>query len=881
MRSFAALAPRQIRARRLRALLTAAGIVLGVAMIVGVLLLSATIKSTFSDLFDSVYGRADLVVSGSEATGTLRSSTLREVERTEGVADAVGNVQARFDLIERSERESTAPEAPDELPPGAPAPQPPRPPDPELTGEPLNVAGQDPRASDFSDTDNVAGRDPRHGREISLQESWADANKIEVGDRIRLATPSGAERFEVVGLFKFTTGLDFGGEGFATMPLGAARQAMDKPRGYDEIQLTVDGGEQTIGDVRQRLEHGLEHGAKVATPEAKSDEIESQLQAFDVILYFFAAMALFVGGFLIFNSFNMTVFQRIREIGMLRTLGATRGMVARSVLIEAALLGLAGTVLGIGLGVALAKGLIVIVRDFAHIPIGDLRFAWWAPVAAVVTGVGTSVLGAMWPARRAGRTSPIRAVLGTEGLRSRPRPRRAGVGVGLIVLGLGGAFWLGAADETTPVVAAAGMLGTIAIFFGIAMASPFVIAPLVRVLSWPLRRLFGVEGRLAAEAARSDPGRTAATATGLMIGLALVVAVNSIGASFLKSISDEFDRSFARDLTVQPRGFSPGSGPQQTIDRDLRDRLARIPEAAVVARERFLFTPDLPAPKGERRSDGLLLGFDPEQYEQVDTTDIEGASREQVFARMQRGQVTIGEGHADETGLEVGDRITLHGPSGTRRTRVAGIVETVVFGGQTMSMSLETLRDVWGVTADSQLALKATSADARPVLERKVERITDRHYPNLAVLSNDELKSDVERQVDQQFAIFYAIVAVAVFASLFGIVNTLSMSVIERTREIGVLRALGATRWQVRRQVADESVVIGLIGALLGIVVGAGLGWALLEGLSSGVPGVSYRPPLSTMALVAIAGVVLGLIASVLPARRAARLDVIRALSYE
>jgi putative ABC transport system permease protein len=191
------------------------------------------------------------------------------------------------------------------------------------------------------------------------------------------------------------------------------------------------------------------------------------------------------------------------------------------------------------------------------------------------------------------------------------------------------------------------------------------------------------------------------------------------------------------------------------------------------------------------------------------------------------------------------------------------------------------MRDIWGTDQDSQLALKATSAADRPALEREVERILDRDYPNLAVLSNEELKADIEQQVNQQFAIFYAIVAVAVFASLFGIVNTLSMSVIERTREIGVLRALGATRWQVRRQVGDESLVIGLIGALLGIVVGTGLGWALLKGLAAGVPGVVYSPPVATMAAVAVAGMVLGLIASVLPARRAARLDVIRALSYE
>src|SRR5207244_2786640 len=238
-----------------------------------------------------------------------------------------------------------------------------------------------------------------------------------------------------------------------------------------------------------------------------------------------------------------------------------------------------------------------------------------------------AVRGGLYPARRAGRSPPVRAVRGTEGLRARLRARRAVLGAVLIPVGLAGAFWLGAADETTTIVAAAGMLGTLAIFFGIAMVAPFVIRPLVRALSWPFRRLFPVEGRLAADAARSDPGRTAATATALMIGLALVVAVNSLGSSFLKTISDEFDRDFARDLTVQPQGLAPGQGPQQTIAKGLRNRLARIPEAKVVARERFLFTSDLPGSPKKKRSDGLLLGFAPAQYEQVDQTNIEGTSR--------------------------------------------------------------------------------------------------------------------------------------------------------------------------------------------------------------------------------------------------------------
>jgi putative ABC transport system permease protein len=855
MRSFSSLALRRVRARRARALLTAAGIVLGVGMILGVLLLAATINRTFSDLFDSVYGQTDLVVSGS-GEDSLRASTLSRVERAPGVDDAVGTVLSIFTLVDEDGIAS-----------------------PDADAQ-LNVSGQDPKAQTLTDSQTVAGRDPRKGLEIAVQESWAEAQEVEVGDRIRLATPDGSKRFDVVGLFQFSTGLEFGGEGFELMPLRSARDVMDKRDRLDEVNVLVDGGEAEIGAVQRRLERTLPKGVEVDTPQGKSDEVESQLQAFNAILYFFAAMALFVGGFLIFNAFNMSIFQRTREIGMLRALGASRGRIASSVLAEAALLGVLGSAFGLALGVGLALALIELMQTIGF-PVGELVLTPLAPIAAVATGLVTAILGAFHPARRAGRTSPIRAVLGTEGLRPRLRARRALLGLALIGLGFAGAFWLGAADEVTTLVAAAGMTGTIAIFFGIAMVAPFVVRPLVLVLSWPLRRAFPVVGRLASDAARSDPGRTAATCTAVMIGLALVVAVNSLGSSFLKTISDEFDRSFARDLTVQPTGFAPGQGPQQTIAKGLRDRLAKIPQAEVVARERFIFTPDLPGPNGKTTEDGLLVGFEPLRYEKVDTTDIEGAPRLEVFERMTGGEVTVGKAYSEEKDLAVGDTLKLDGPSGTRRARIAGIVETVIFGGQTVGMSLRTMDRVYGVTADSELALRATSAPARPVLRRKVSRIVAADYPNLSVLDNEELKGNVEDQVNEQFGIFYAIVGVAIFASLFGIVNTLTMSVIERTREIGVLRALGASRWRIRGSIASESLVIGLLGALLGIAVGAGLGAALLQGLSAGVPGVVYRPPLPTMVGVGVAGIVLGLLASILPARRAARLDVIRAISYE
>ncbi|MDQ2675598.1 MAG: FtsX-like permease family protein, partial [Actinomycetota bacterium] len=389
MRNFGSLALKQVRSRRARSLLTAAGIVLGVGMILGVLLLSATINRTFTDLYDSVYGRADLIVSGGGQEESLPKRAFSKVQSASGVDEAVGRIQSIFTLVDG---EGEAP--------------------PDATKQ-LNVAGQDPGAANITDSETVAGRDPERGREISLQDSWADANDIRVSDSISLATPDGERRFEVVGLFSFQSGFEFGGEGFAVMPLDAARDVMDKPRSFDEIDVIAAGGAETIASLERRIDRRFGKGVEVETPQTKSEDVESQLQAFNAILYFFAAMALFVGGFLIFNAFNMTVLQRTREIGMLRTLGTPRRRITGSVLREAALLGILGAVLGLGLGFALAYALAEFVRalDF---PVGRLVFEWWAPVAAVATGLVTAVLGAFTPARRAGKTSPIRAVLGSE-----------------------------------------------------------------------------------------------------------------------------------------------------------------------------------------------------------------------------------------------------------------------------------------------------------------------------------------------------------------------------------------------------------------------------------------------------------------------------------
>ena len=895
LRSFGGLAWRSVRARRSRALLTAAGIVLGVGLMLGVLLLTATINSTFRDLFDSVYGTADLVVAPEADSGTLRERELGRVQRVAGVEGAQGTLQDIFVRVEGRprlrppaprppQREATVPEGETALPPTT---VPPEPPEPEVATTPeevstadedaaeINVAGVDPDDPDTSGISYSAGRPVRRGREVELEENFTEDQSLEVGDGVRLATPRGIRRFELVGVFRFARTFGFGDEGFGRIPLAEARRVMDKPNGFDEITVVVQDG-RLVADVRRAAAGAVGRGVDVTTPESRSDDVEEQLRALTVLLLFIAAMGLFVGAFLIFNSFQVTVVQRRREIGMLRTLGARRGQITRGILREAALLGVVGTALGVALGVGLAIALVYLMSEIGF-PVGGLAVSPAAIAVACVAGVVVTILGALHPAWRAGRTPPLRAVLGAADERRPPSRPRAVLGALLTAAGLAGVFVLASAEEIPPPIAAAGMGGVVLIFLGVALAAPVAIVPIVRVLSWPLRRAAPIQGRLASDSARANPGRTALTATGLMIGLALVTAFGALSSSFLGAITDEFDQSFARDYTVQPSGFSPGQGPQQTFSPELGRRLDRLPEAGVVTRERLFYSSRI-----LNKADGLAFAFQPREYGRVDESTYGGGlSEEEVLPRVARGQVVIGDALAEDEGLEVGDTVTLRGSSDRRRVRVGGLVETAIFGGQTVSMSLETMREVYGVTRDSSLAVKAASPEERAALEGRIERIVDRDFPQLQLLSNDELKGEIESRLDEQFGFFNALLLVAVVVSLFGVINTLSMNVLERTREIGVLRALGSSRWQVRLTIGQEGVLLCAVGALLGLAVGLALGYVFVRGVATIVPTVSYIAPVETVALVAAAGVVLGLLASVLPARRAARMNVVRALSYE
>jgi putative ABC transport system permease protein len=570
----------------------------------------------------------------------------------------------------------------------------------------------------------------------------------------------------------------------------------------------------------------------------------------------------------------------MREIGTLRTLGASRRLIMRTILTEALVIGALGSVLGLGLGIGLATGLIALMRGM-DMPVGTLQVTPGPAIVAVVIGMLVTAGGALWPARRAGRVSPIRAVLGNRGARTAPRRSRLVFGLALTLPGavLGGRFW-GGDNSGSALSGLYGISLTMTMFVGIALLAPFVIVPVIRVLAMPMRKVLPAGGRLAADSLLSNAARTAATAAALTIGLSVVVVNSTFSASFMGTVSDQLEASFARDFTVQAAGQTLETGGGPGVPHALARQIAAMPETRAVTPIRALFL-DLPGIESGQKQ-GIAKAYDPSVYALMDATPIKGASREAALSGVAAGGVIVGPLYARLAHLEVGDRVSLRGPGGTRRAPVTGVLDGISdMGGNEMQVSLGTMQSIYRVTNDAQLAVRARSDAAAGPLGRRIEAIVRRDYPGVELASIADKKNEVRDQVSATFNMFNSIVAIAVIVSLLGVVNALAMSVLERTREIGVLRALGSSRWQIRRTMLDESLLICAAGAITGVAFGLAIGAAWLPGFAKVMPGLTFHFPGTTAFAVAVAAIVLGTLAAILPARRAARLKVIEALSYE
>jgi putative ABC transport system permease protein len=855
LRSFNSLALRQLRTRPLRSVLTALGVVLGVGMVFGVLLLVGTIRATFDEVIDSAWGETDLIVMG-QGNGTMAEGTLDRIKGVDGVRDAAGMVGGMFTRLRTD---------------GSPV---------KGTEGQMLIAGYETKGYQPYDFRLVDGRKIASGLEVMVEQNWARDRGYDLGERVSVAGPTGRTELPIVGIFRLTSSLNVGGLGYAAMPLDAARRVFDQPNGWMQISIAArDRGD--VAGLKRRVEGVAGDGTEVQTPGEISDQVSEQLSGLNMVLYFFSGVALFVGGFLILNSFNMTVLQRMRELGMLRTLGASRAMATVSVLTEALVIGAAGTVLGLALGLGLASGLIALMRGM-DVPVGTLDVSVSATVTAAIIGIVVTLVGAFWPARRAGRVSPIRAVLGDVQTRREAPKRRLAVALLLFVPGLwfGGSFWFGGESESGGLAAVGGIVMTMAMFAGMAIAAPFVILPVVRWLAVPMRRLLPTGGRLAANSLLSNPLRTAATAIALTIGLSVVVVNSSMSASFVGTIEDQIDKAFARDFTVQAQGFTIEQGGGPGVPRSVQTAIEAMPEAGTVAPMRAM---SLELPGVRSGSDqGIAIGVDPARQPTVDGTEFQDVSQAGAYAGLDRGGVLLGRAYALRAELERGDALQLVGPAGRQRAEVVGIIDAIgAMAGMEMRLSLDTMKRVYGNYQPAELAVEARSADARQALETKIAALLDRRYPNLEMQSAAEAKQEVSDEINRTFNMFNAIVVIAIIVSLLGVINTLAMSVIERTREIGVLRALGASRWQVRSTMLDESLMITIAGSLVGIAAGTVIGFAWMRGVDEVMPGMSFHFPGAVVLAVAAAAVVLGVAAAILPARRAARLKVIAALTYE
>jgi len=847
-----AMSWRSVKAHKLRSLLNALGIVLGVGLIFAVISLSTTLVNTFDSLYSSVYGKTDLLVTPPTLDGTIKRDKLAVVLKEPAVDQASASIASVLSVMRGGKAGS------------------------KQTDQ-INTSGIDPTAPDLTGAKIIEGRNIRAGNDLTIDSEFARRKKLEPGDTLRLATPDGKKKFRVVGILEFGSGVQFGGQGFANIPIKRARSVFDIDSGYSQIAVKLDRDADAAA-VQKRLDRRLGKKVDVKTPSEKGDEAASQMRAFNVILYFFAAMSLFVGGYLILNSFNMTVAQRMREIGMLRTIGSSQGQIVSMILFEAVLLGLIGCAIGLFAGIGLTKLMTELVQA-VNVPIGDVTYPPLAFFLAPLIGMIATVVGALRPAIKAGRVPAIRAVVSDHRADKIEKLPRIGFAAAAIPIGLWGVFKLASASTIPASTAAIGIIGIVLLLAGVIALAPVVIPIIVNGLSYAIKLVTPIEGRLAADQSRANPTRSAATASGLMIGVALVGAIGCLGASLIGSISDQLDKHLLNDFTVQPNDFRQGGiGTRTSISTKALDRIGEIDGVKTATGVRLLYVPG-----GFKGSDFQAFGYDPEKRRQIVRQEYNGASAATVMRRLERGQVTVGGQLKRGRKLKAGDKITLTGQDGEQKYKVAATLATASFEDQAISMSNKTFRDLYGIKGYSQVNIVAegNTPEARALVGKRIRNLLRDDYPNLDSLSNAAVKDQVKAQTNQIFSIFYVIMMVAIAVSLLGVVNTLLISVIERTRETGVLRAIGSGQWQVRRIIGDESVLLTVAGALLGLTVGMAIGWAFVQGVSQGLDGVVFTPPTGIIIAVALSSVVLGLVAAILPALKATRMNIIDAIGYE
>jgi putative ABC transport system permease protein len=853
LRHFSGLSFRNLRARFQRTLLTAVGIVLGVGIVFGVLTLSTTMSGTFEELFTRAYGSADLTVTAAGGSGGFGQKAVEEVRGYEGVESAAPRYSLSSSLILDKVQKNGLPEV-----------------------RSMRLFGIEPQSAELATGFELTdGHFPRSGNELTLDGGSAKNTGLKIGDSVTVGTPEGPKKLKLVGLLRIPGG-SFGGLAFGMAPLPFAQNAFDKQGQISGIAVEAADGV-SVSDLGQRLDRELGEGLQAERSEKRTQEISGQLQGFKIALLFFAGTSLFVGAFIVFNALSMTILERTRELGMLRALGSTRAMIARSVVVEAILLGVIGSLLGVLFGYGMARGLVYLFGRAYLFEITSLVLSPFSLISAIVVGIVVTVVAALYPAMKAGRVSPVEAMRARSTGAAAKTGHSPGLSLLAPVLGLAlagaGIPWIyylarNLSSSLDGLIYASGIAAIIAAFLGISLIIPVLVRPLAALFSPVLRLLFGVEGRMAAANATRNRARTALTAAALMVGISLVVAFSALGGSLLGSIQDYLDGSLGSDYVVQPT--------QQNSDAGFS---ATLPEKVSRVRGVEKTTSIVSTFRQDGKKVDAVFGVD-QNYPEIFRVDY-AAGGSDAFSRLKNGDALVGKQLAKDRGLGVGSRIELLGPKGKKKYRVEGILENdIVGGGMGIYLSKVILASDFNETQSEFLAIKARPGSDREALARRIEVVLE-EYPQFTLYSNAEWKAQIESDFNRQYVFFYAIMGVSVAVSAFGVVNTLSMSVFERTREIGILRAVGTTRLQIGRLIIDEGIVISLIGCLIGVALGSLLGYLFVQGSGAGGFEIDfYYPKLPALAAL-LSGLFIGIFAGLLPARSAARKGIVEAVQYE
>ncbi|MEU7323291.1 ABC transporter permease [Streptomyces griseoviridis] len=851
---------RNFLAHKGRMALSAVAVLLSVAFVSGTLVFTDTMNTTFDKLFAATSSDVTVSARGASDTGettsdtgrppVLAASVLGKVRAVDGVRSAEGTVFSTSVTVVDRKKESLSPSS------GAPT----------IVG---SWNGNDARTMRIT-----SGAAPHGSGQVMVDADTADRHHLGLGDEIGVISAVGTHTAKISGIAAFQV-TNPGAAMFYLDTPTAQRTLVGQPGVYTNVNVTAADG---VSDARLKrnvvgaLGPGYQVQTAKETADANQKDVEELLGVMKYAMLGFAGIAFLVGIFLIINTFSMLVAQRTREIGLMRAVGSSRRQVNRSVLIEALLLGVLGSLLGVGAGIGIAVGLMKLMSLVGmNLSTGDLTVAWTTPVIGLLLGVVVTVLAAYLPARRAGKVSPM-AALRDAGAPADARAGRVRALLGVVLTGGGGycLYLASAADKSSEGSLWLG-LGVLFSLIGFVVIGPVLAGAMVRVIGAVVLRAFGPVGRMAERNALRNPRRTGATGAALMIGLALVACLSVVGSSMVASATDQLDETVGADFIIQ-------SDSGQMLTPQAVKAIKDTPELARVT-EYKLTKADYTTPDGKTLKNTDITAADPTYATDLRTETVAGDLKDAYLP----DSMSVHEKFAEDHGIRLGSKITVAFRGGrTAHLTVRAITSSdVVIDAGAKYISTETLaRYVPAANMPLDMLVFATAhqgqqKDAYPALKAALH-----DYPQYTVRDQSDYKDALKDQIGQMLNMIYGLLGLAIVVAILGVVNTLALSVVERTREIGLMRAIGLSRRQLRRMIRLESVVIALFGALLGL--GLGMGWGATAQKLLALEGLRVLEiPWPTIIGVFVGSAFVGLFAALVPAFRAGRMNVLAAIATE